>query len=126
MFDKILKLTELGFTPEQIMQLITAADVAAADAPASSPDPAAVSPAPPAPPAANEKPAAPAVTPGGSGAGIDGAAVTAAIEQMGRNIIAALQKAQIGGTSAPAPADPMAKIDAITAQIINPTRKKEE
>lgn len=44
-----------------------------------------------------------------------------AVNQMGANIVSALQRAQIGGTPNPYNPDPMAQIDAITAQIINPT-----
>ena len=127
MLDQILQLIEAGFKAPEIMQILNAEKTAAApaDSPAAPAAPA-VPPAPAAPPAANEQTAAPAAPAAPAPAGIDGSAINAAIEQMGRNIIAALQKAQIGGTSAPAPVDPMAQIDAITAQIINPTHKKEE
>lgn len=124
MLDQILQLIGAGFKADQIMEIIN--KEAASPAPAAPDAPAPVPAAPAAPAAANEPPPAPAAPVGGAAPGIDGAAVTAAIDQMGKNIIAALQKAQIGGTSAPAPADPMAQIDAITAQIINPTHKKEE
>lgn len=131
MLDQILQLIEAGFKADQIMQLISNNSAPAA------PDPVPPAPAAPVPGAAdlgnpanpgnpNPAPAAAPVPPAPAPAGIDAAAISAAIEQMGKNIISALQKAQIGGTPAPAPADPMAQIDAITAQIINPTHKKEE
>lgn len=134
MLDQVLQLIEAGFKADQIMQIIS--NDAAPAAPAA-PDSAPAAPAAPVPGAADAgnnansgkadpAPAAAPVSPAAPAAGIDAAAVTAAINQMGKNIIAALQKAQIGGTPAPAPADPMAQIDAITAQIINPTHKKEE
>ena len=127
MLDQILTLINAGFKAPEIMQILNAEKTASvpADSPAAPAAPA-VPAAPAAPPAANEPLAAPAAPSAPAAPGIDGAAVTAAINQMGKNIIAALQKAQIGGTPAPAPADPMAQIDAITAQIINPTYKKGE
>lgn len=127
MLDQILTLINAGFKAPEIMQILNAENTAAspADSPAA-PAATAVPPAPAAPPAANEPASAPAAPAAPAAPGIDGSAINAAIEQMGRNIISALQKAQIGGTSAPAPVDPMAQIDAITAQIINPTYKKGE
>lgn len=127
MLDQILQLIGAGFKAEQIMEIINKEGAAPAAPPAPAPDaPAPVPPAPAPAPAANEQPPSPPAPAGGAGAGIDGAAVTVAINQMGKSIIAALQKAQIGGTPAPAPVDQMAQIDAITAQIINPTYKKGE
>lgn len=127
MLDQILTLINAGFKAPEIMQILNAENTPAAPADSSAaPAAPAISPAPAAAPAANEQPPASAAPAAPAAPGIDGGAINAAIEQMGRNIIAALQKAQIGGTSAPAPADPMAQIDAITAQIINPTYKKGE
>ena len=124
MLDQILTLINAGFTRDEITALLNQ-ERAGVDATANSPIPA--EPA--------SVPAAPAVdSPAGSGAvpapanpapALDAAGITRAIEDMGRNLIAAMQKAQIGGSTAPAPVDPNAQMDAITAQIINPTYKKE-
>ena len=126
MLDKILALINAGFTAEQIVPLLGQLSPAPAPVPAPVPAPAPVpSPAPaPAPVPPNPAPA-PVPGPGApapAGA-VDASTITAAIDAMGKNIIAALQKSQIGGSSVPTPLDPDAQLNAITAQIINPTRK---
>ena len=128
MLDKILTLINAGYTRDEITALLNAESAGGRPA-ANTHDPVEPSGAPvPAPvavpvaPVANPDPvpAAPVSDPS-----VDMAGISKAIETMGRNIITALQRAQIGGTSAPAPVDPNAQIDAITAQIINPTFRKE-
>ena len=125
MLDKILALINAGFTADQIIPLL--GQTGGVPAPVPNPDPLPVSiplpdPVPNNPaPAPAPGPSAPAPAPA-----LDANGITQAIEAMGRNIIAAMQRAQIGGTPAPAPVDPMKQMDAITAQIINPTYKKEE
>ena len=117
--DQILTLVNAGFTAKQILPLLGQTDnvPGASGAPVPAPDPVPGNPTPaPAP-----GPSAPVPAPA-----LDVAGITQAIEAMGRNIISALQKASIGGTPAPAPLDPMKQMDQITAQIINPTYKKEE
>ena len=113
MLDKILTLINAGYTREEITALLAADNASEAPAPV----PVSEAPAPvPVP--------APAPVPV-SEAGSDMAGITAAIETMGKNIIAALQRAQIGGATAPVPVNPLEQMDAITAQIINPTYNKE-
>ena len=126
MLDKILTLINAGFTADQIVPLLGQLSPDPAPVPAPVPAPAPVpSPLPaPAPVPPNPAPA-PAPGPGApapAGA-LDATAITAAIDAMGRNIISALQRAQIGGSSVTPPLDPDAQLNAITAQIINPTRK---
>lgn len=124
--DKILTLLAAGYTREEISALLgTPASGAGDPANADGINNAGDAPVPPAPaaPAGGEPVSAAAVNPA---AGADVSGIYAALEQMSKNIVAAIQKVQIGGTQVPAPADPMAQIDAITAQIINPTYKKGE
>ena len=127
--DQILTLINAGFTAEQIIPLL--GQTGTAQIPKSDGEPNPV-PAPvpvpnPAPVPVNPAPApAPAPVPPADNPAPDLSGITQAIEAMGRNIISALQKASIGGTPAPAPLDPMKQMDLITAQIINPTYKKED
>lgn len=122
MLDQILQLINAGFTADQIIPLLgqMGSVPAPVPAPAPVPDPVHV----PAPVPDNPAPA-PAPVPAANNPVPDLSGITQAIEAMGRNIISALQKASIGGTPAPAPVDPMKQMDAITAQIINPTYNKE-
>ena len=125
MLDQILQLINAGFTAEQIMPLL--AQAGASPTPPGSADPVPAPVPAPAPVPENPAPApAPVPAPASPASALDTAQITGAIEAMGKNIIAALQKATIGGTPAPAPIDPLKQMDAITAQIINPTYKKEE
>lgn len=125
MLDQILQLINAGFTAEQIMPLLAQAGASPASPGSGDPVPAPV-PAP-APVPDNPAPApAPVPAPASPAPALDTAQITGAIEAMGKNIIAALQRATIGGTPAPAPTDPLKQMDAITAQIINPTYKKED
>ena len=131
--DQILALVNAGFTAKQIIPLLGQTDVVPGASGAPVPAPAPVLAPVPAPdpvpgnptPAPAPGPSAPVPAPVPAPA-LDVAGITQAIEAMGRNIISALQKASIGGTPAPAPLDPMKQMDQITAQIINPTYKKEE
>ena len=124
MLDQILTLINAGFTRDEIITLLNQ-ERAGAGAPANPPVSAEPAPVPAAP--AVDSPAGSDVVPApaGSATALDAAGITRAIEDMGRNLIAAMQKAQIGGSTAPAPVDPNAQMDAITAQIINPTHRKE-
>ena len=122
MLDKILALINAGFTAEQIVPLLGQMSPEAASVSASVPAPAPVPSPAPVPPNPAPAPAPGTGAPAPAGA-FDASAITAAIDAMGKNIIAALQKAQIGGSSVPTPLDPDAQLNAITAQIINPTRK---
>ena len=124
MLETILKLLDAGYTREEITQLLGTAAAGAGDSsdapgannPVHVPDPS----APAAPDGGDPVPAAAA-----AGAA-DLGGIHAALAAMSKNIIAAIQKAQIGGASTQTPDnDPMAQIDAITAQIINPTKKGE-
>lgn len=126
MLDKILKLLDAGYTREEITQLLGAAAAGAGDSsdtngannPVVVPDP----PAPAAPAGGDPVPAAPAAS--GSA---DLGGIHAALEAMSKNIVTAIQRAQLGGASIPTPAaTPQEQMDAITAQIINPTFKKGE
>ena len=124
MLDQILTLINAGFTRDEITAILNQ-ERAGSDAVANSPVPA--EPDHVSVPAAVDAPAGSGAVPApaGSAPALDAAGITRAIEDMGRHLIAAMQKAQIGGSSAPAPIDPNAQMDAITAQIINPTYKKE-
>lgn len=128
MLETILTLINAGYTRDEITALLNAESAGnhpAASSPASAEPAGAPVPAPvggPVAPIPNAVPVAP-VAPADSP--VDMAGISKAIETMGRNIIAAVQRAQIGGTPAPAPVDPNSQIDAITAQIINPTFRKE-
>ena len=129
MLDQILALINAGFTAEQIIPLLGQTGNPPVPKPDGEPNPV---PAPvpvpaPAPVPVNPAPApAPAPVPAPDNPASDLSGITQAIEAMGKNIISALQKASIGGTPAPAPLDPMKQMDLITAQIINPTYKKED
>ena len=103
--DKILTLINAGYSREEITALLTPAP-APAPAPVPAPAPAPV-PAP-----------APAPVP-------DMAAIQGAINQMGSNIVTALQRSQLGGAVIPGQPDP--NIDpmiGVTAAIINPYDKE--
>ena len=129
MLEQILTLINAGFTAEQIIPLLVQTGAPPVPKPGSEPNPVpAPAPVPdPAPAPGNPAPApAPAPVPPADNTALDLSGITQAIEAMGRNIISALQKASIGGTPAPAPLDPMKQMDMITAQIINPTFKKED
>lgn len=123
--DQILALINAGFTHEEITAILNQESPGPGGAPNPpgnpGPEPAPVpEPVPPAPvPVPVPDPAAPTPAP-------DMGGIQRAIETMGRNIISALQRASIGGTPAPPPLDPMKQMDLITAQIINPTYKKED
>lgn len=106
--DKILTLINAGYTREEITALL-----APAHTPAPTPEPA---PAPtPAP--------APAPTPAPAP---DMAAILGAINQMGSNIVTALQRSQLGGAVIPGQPDPNADpMAAVTAAIINPYEKED-
>ena len=124
MLDQILTLINAGFTRDEIIAILNQ-ERAGADAVANSPVsaehvPVSVPPAVDAPAGSGAVP-----NPANPAPALDGAGISRAIEDMGRNLIAAMQKAQIGGSTAPSPVDPNAQMDAITAQIINPTHKKE-
>ena len=121
MLDKILTLINAGYTRDEITALLAGQAPAAAPAAPAAPDPApAAAPAAlpvspdPAPAAGPAAPTAPAA---------DMGPVLAAIQAMGSNIVSALQRAQIGGTSL-TPADPATTLDAITAAIIDPPKKE--
>lgn len=125
MLETILKLLDAGYTREEITQLLGTAAAGAGDSsdapgannPVLVPD----TPAPAAPAGGDPVPAAAA-----DAGAADLGGIHAALAAMSKNIIAAIQKAQIGGASTLTPDnDPMAQIDAITAQIINPTKKGE-
>lgn len=126
MLDKILALINAGFTAEQIVPLLGRMSPEADSVPAPGPAPAPV-PVPVSVPAPVPENPAPAPAPGAGApvapGAVDVAGISAAIQAMGDNIIKALQRAQIGGSTVPAPLDPDAQLNAITAQIINPTRK---
>lgn len=124
MLDQILTLINAGFTRDEITAILNQ-ERAGVDAVANPPVPA--EPVHVSVPAAVDAPAGSGAVPAPAvpAPALDAAGITRAIEEMGRNLIAAMQKAQIGGSSAPAPVDPNAQMDAITAQIINPTYKKE-
>ena len=120
MIDKICKLLDAGYTREEIAKILNSAAVVAPV-----PDPGANPAAPPAPdPTPASAPAAPAPVPApapAAGGTPDMGKLLEAVNQMGANIVSALQRAQIGGVILPYNPDPAAAIDAITAQIINPT-----
>lgn len=122
MLEKIIKLLDAGFTREEIAQLLNAAAVVAPapDSGANPPIPPAPDPAPAPAPAPADPVPVPAPAPGDSP---DMGKLLQAVNQMGSNIVAALQKAQIGGANLPFNPDPAAAIDTITAQIINPSHK---
>lgn len=124
MLDKILKLLDAGYTREEISQILNPSAVVA---PAPDPRPIpAVSPAPD--PTPTPAPAAPDPVPvpaAPAGSAPDMGKLLEAVNQMGANIVSALQRAQIGGAALPYNPDPAAAIDAITAQIINPTHNTE-
>lgn len=125
MLDKILRLLEAGYTREEISTILGGA-APGNDNPTSAPVPA--EPAPVPDPPAPVSPGAPVPVPGApapAGAS-DMAMVTKAIEMMGKNIISALQKSQLGGATIPHMPTMQDQIDAVTAQIINPTFKKGE
>ena len=129
MLEQILALINAGFTADQIIPLLGQNGTTPAPVPGGEPIPV-PDPVPvpvPAPAPGNPAPApVPAPVPPANNPVADLSGITQAIEAMGKNIISALQKASIGGTPAPAPADPMKQMDLITAQIINPTYKKED
>lgn len=126
MLETILTLLNAGYTREEISQLLATPASGAGDStdthgdnnPVVVPDPS----APAAPAGGNPVPAAPVA----SGAA-DLGGIYAALESMSKNIVTAIQRAQLGGASMPTPAaTPQEQMDAITAQIINPTNKKGE
>ena len=102
-----------GGTAPLFHQFLQEAPAAPDPAPAAAPAPVPVSPDP-AQAAGPAAPGAPAA---------DMGSVLAAIHTMGSNIVSALQRAQIGGTSL-TPADPATMLDAITAAIIDPPKKE--
>ena len=111
--DKILTLINAGYSREEITALLTPAP-APAPAPVPAPAPAPV----PAPAPAPVPAPAPAPVP-------DMAAIQGAINQMGSNIVTALQRSQLGGAVIPGQPDP--NIDpmiGVTAAIINPYDKE--
>ena len=123
MLDKILTLIGAGYSKEEIAALLNQQSPGLVGGPASpvpDNDPAAGNdPAPVAPGAADPVPAA-------VGSGVpDFGTMMAAMQQMGENIVHAIQRAQVGGVQNPYHPNPGADIDAITAQIINPTGGKE-
>ena len=124
MIDKICKLLDAGYTREEISKMLNPAAVVA-PLPDPRPNPA----APPAPdPTPAPAPAAPDPVPApapAAGGAPDMGQLLQAVNQMGANIVSALQRAQIGGSAMPYNPDPAAAIDAITAQIINPTHNTE-
>lgn len=124
MLDQILTLINAGFSRDEITAILNQerAGVDASANPSVSAEPASVPAASP-----MDSPAGAGAVPASAGPApaLDAAGITRAIEEMGRNLIAAMQKAQIGGSSAPIPANPLEQMDAITAQIINPTFRKE-
>ena len=121
--DKILTLINAGYTRDEIAALLAGQAPAAPAAAPAAPDPAPTPAAAPAAvpvspdPAAAAGPAAPAAP------AADMGSVLAAIHTMGSNIVSALQRAQIGGTSL-TPADPNSMLDAITAAIIDPPKRE--
>ena len=119
--DKILTLINAGYSREEITALLTPAP-APAPAPVPAPAPAPV----PAPAPAPVPAPAPAPVPAPAPAPVpDMAAIQGAINQMGSNIVTALQRSQLGGAVIPGQPDP--NIDpmiGVTAAIINPYDKE--
>ena len=126
MVDKICRLLEAGYTREEIAQILNPAAIVAPgdNPPTNAPIPAA--PVPAAPVADNPVPVVPSpAAPAGGGVANNGSSeVITAIQQMGNNIVSALQRASLGGAVLPYNPDPGAAMDAITAQIINPNGGK--
>ena len=120
MLEQIIMLLQSGYTKDEISALLNGGG-AGSDPHTEPPVSGAADPAPAVP----DHPAAPVPDPPVTGGAPDMGTLLQAINQMGSNIVSALQKAQIGGTPNPYNPDPMAQIDAITAQIINPTHNKE-
>lgn len=132
MLDKILKLIEAGYTHDEINAILNSSAAPAPAAPDAHDAPAA--PGAPAAPAAGAAagavpgPGPAAVPAAGAAAGAaapgpaDMGAILAAIQGMGNNIVAALQRAQIGAATL-TPPDPMNTLDEITAAIIDPPMK---
>lgn len=119
MLDKILTLINKGYTKEEITAILNPVPTPApVPAPAPTPAPA---PAPDPVPAPTPAPSpTPAPAP-------DMAAILGAINQMGSNIVTALQRSQLGGAYIPGQPDPNADpMAAVTAAIINPYEKEDK